>query len=231
MVSFQGLVEKYCLPRITQPTSQNIRSAIQNVLNEIYIKFVHQTSLKKIRNFKNLNDLKLNLGCGPNIKEGWINIDLLENADLNLDLRKPFPFQNDSCSIIYSEHFFEHLDYPDLACSFLKECFRILKPGAIFSVVVPDIELILNSYVKGGTAEYYAAQRQWHPKWCQTQMEHINYNFRQDGEHRFCYDMETLKKLLECTGFLDVHQRQFDPELDTPERITGSLYVNCRKPS
>lgn len=231
MVSFQGLVERYCLPKINHPTSHSIRSALQNVLNEIYIKCVHKINVKKIRNLKKLNDLKLNLGCGPNIKEEWINIDLMENADLNLDLRKPLPFQNDSCSIVYSEHFFEHLDYPDLACSFLKECFRILKPGAIFSVVVPNIELVLNSYVKGGTAEYYDAQRKWHPKWCQTQMEHINYNFRQDGEHRFCYDMETLKKLLESIGFLDVHQRQFDPELDTPERITGSLYVNCRKPS
>jgi hypothetical protein len=60
-------------------------------------------------------------------------------------------------------------------------------------------------------------------------MEHINYNFRQDGEHRFCYDFETLKALLERCGFINVRRREFDPALDSKEREIGSLYVECAK--
>jgi SAM-dependent methyltransferase len=91
--------------------------------------------------------MKLNIGCGPNRKKGWDNIDLLPDVDLSLDMREAMPFSENSATIIYSEHFFEHLDYPEPAKRFLKECHRILRPGGIFSVGVPDTEWPLLAYV------------------------------------------------------------------------------------
>ena len=38
-----------------------------------------------------------------------------------------------------------------------------------------------------------ARQSIWHPAWCTTRLEHINFHFRQGGEHKFAYDFETLK--------------------------------------
>lgn len=56
--------------------------------------------------------LELNLGCGPNRKQGWLNIDIFDRgADLRLDLREPWPFLEYSVSFIYSEHSFEHFDF------------------------------------------------------------------------------------------------------------------------
>ena len=61
------------------------------------------------------NDIKLNIGCGPNRKPSWVNIDLLPDVDVSLDIREPMPFPDNSVTIVYSEHFFEHLDYPSPA--------------------------------------------------------------------------------------------------------------------
>jgi predicted SAM-dependent methyltransferase len=160
-----------------------------------------------------------------------VNIDLSKKADLQLDLRKPLPFRSGSCSFIYSEHFLEHVDYPGPVTGLVKECWRVLKPGGTLSVVVPDIELVLRSYFNGGSEEYYAAQKKWHPAWCKLQMEHVNYNFRQDGEHRFCYDVETITSLFERCGFVDVKRRSFNPDLDSKDREVGSLYMQCYKPN
>jgi predicted SAM-dependent methyltransferase len=210
--------------------SHGIKSATRNQLDEVSIFLKHRKGVKKAKKLPYSIDLKLHLGCGPRLKEGWINIDLEDCADITLDLREPLPFPNDSCSLIYSEHFLEHIDYPEPVTSLLMECQRVLKSGGVLSIVVPDLEMVLTSYVKGGTEEYYAAQRKWHPDWCKTHMEHINYNFRQNNEHRFAYDFETLKYLLEKSGFIEVRQRNFDDNLDSEDRIVGSLYVDCLKP-
>ncbi len=182
------------------------------------------------RRYREASNLKLQIGCGPRVKTGWVNVDLEKAADLRLDLRRPLPFPNNSCEIVYSEHFLEHIDYPEPVTSLVRECFRVLQPGGVFSLAVPDIELVLRSYVNGGTPEYYEAQRRWAPSWYTTHMEHINYNFRQDGEHRFAYDVETMTKLLQNAGFAGIARREFDPALDSTDRIVGSLYMKARKP-
>jgi SAM-dependent methyltransferase len=65
-------------------------------------------------------------------------IDLYEGAGLRLDLREPMPFLDNSCAMVHSEHFLEHLAYPHDAMRFLTECFRVLRPGGVFRVGVPD---------------------------------------------------------------------------------------------
>ena len=42
----------------------------------------------------------------------------------------------------------EHLDYPGQVKSFLKEAYRVLRPGGIFSVGVPDAELSIRAYTE-----------------------------------------------------------------------------------
>jgi predicted SAM-dependent methyltransferase len=175
--------------------------------------------------------LKLNIGCGFNQKEGWVNIDLLPNAALSFDLREPIPLPSCSSSFIYSEHFLEHLDYPEDAKSFLAECYRLLEPGGRFSVGVPDTGLALREYAGLGDGRYFElAKSIWHPSWCRTRLEHINYHFRQDGEHRFAYDFETLQHVLAEIGFSQISQRSFDPTLDSEHRRLGTLYANAAKP-
>jgi len=213
------------------------------VRTEFTINWLHQAGERRAHNLRGGEDLKLHFGCGSNIKAGYINIDLDKKADLRLDLREPIPFPTNSCSMVYSEHFLEHLGYPDEAIFFLSECSRILRPGGLFSVGVPDTEWPIRAYAGD---PYYADWFQYvvehgYPKsqWITTKMECVNYSFRQGAEHKFAYDFETLKRALETVGLSEVRRRNFDPSLDSEQSRFSlesdktkctTLYVDANKP-
>ena len=94
--------------------------------------------------------LKLNLGCGRNIKSGWVNVDREEKEnklDIICDLAKEFPFKDNSCQYIYNEHFIEHLDWLS-GLRFLKNCHRCLKPGGVLRLVFPDFKKVFKAYLE-----------------------------------------------------------------------------------
>ena len=70
--------------------------------------------MRKARRYSNATGLQLHFGCGANVKPGFVNIDLSNAADLTLDLREQLPFADGSCSLVYSEHFLEHIEYPNV---------------------------------------------------------------------------------------------------------------------
>jgi predicted SAM-dependent methyltransferase len=79
--------------------------------------------------FSGKTDLRLNLGCGRNIKTGWVNVDFAEREnelDIVCDLSKEFPFDESSCSYIYSEHLIEHLEWLD-GHTLIKNVLRVFK--------------------------------------------------------------------------------------------------------
>lgn len=81
---------------------------------------------------------RLNLGCGEDIKEGFINLDNTKNKGVNVvhDLNKtPYPFKNEEFDEIYASHVLEHLDGDWF--KIIKELNRILKKGGILIVKVP----------------------------------------------------------------------------------------------
>jgi predicted SAM-dependent methyltransferase len=179
---------------------------------------------------------KLNVGCGPNVKDGWVNIDLDPASNLQLDIRRPLPFPDRSCDFIYGEHVFEHLSYPGDAEQFLRECHRVLKSGGILSIGVPDLEWPLQEYATGRMDFFDWSERQsWAPRWAVTRLDKINYIFRQqnentDADHKYAYDFETLGQRLRDAGFVKVRRREFDPSLDSDERKTGTLYCDAETP-
>ena len=80
---------------------------------------------------------KLNLGCGEDRKEGYINLDWspLTNPDVVHDLNVfPYPFADNELDYIEASHVLEHLDKPFLV---MKEFHRVLKPGGTLHVKVP----------------------------------------------------------------------------------------------
>lgn len=209
-----------------------LRSSLRNLLREIDIARKHRKGSRLAERLSGRQHLQLHIGCGSKVKSGWVNIDLSAQADVTLDVRQPLPFAENACSIIYSEHFLEHLDYPGHALGFLKECYRVLEPGGLFSVGVPDTEWPIAAYL-GTTDDGYfrIAKDRWHPAWCRTEMEHLNYHFRQGQEHRFAYDFKTLAQALASVGLQEIQRRDFDPALDSEDRKLGTLYVNATKPT
>jgi predicted SAM-dependent methyltransferase len=186
--------------------------------------------------FRSINKpFRLQLGCGPRVKSGWINTDICQNADLTvdgiLDLRRPFPFKNDSCLEIYSNHVFEHLPYPIIAQNVLNESHRILIPNGLFRVVVPDLQ----SFQDQSRREEWELYANWvlslnHPSVVfGTRAEVINFLFRQGGSHHFIYDYETLHKNLLKSGFKNISVSKHDLNTDFPVKSLPSMYVNAIK--
>jgi SAM-dependent methyltransferase len=80
---------------------------------------------------------KLNFGCGRQIKEGWINVDIQKGkgVDKSFDFNKfPYPFKDDSFDYILLDNVLEHLEKP---VEVVKELHRICKKDAIIEIIVP----------------------------------------------------------------------------------------------
>lgn len=83
--------------------------------------------------------LRLDLGCGPNKREGFLGVDSIKfnGVDQVVDLRKtPLPWKTDSVDEIHCSHFLEHLHGHERV-GFMNEVHRIMKPGAKLSLIVP----------------------------------------------------------------------------------------------
>ena len=211
--------------------------ALRSCETELRVLLAHWRSCFKARRFRGQTQLKVHFGCGPEVRPGWVNVDFNHRADLQLDLRKHLPFASGSCALTHSEHFFEHLDYPDEALRFLGECFRMTAPGGRISIGVPDA---------GATLLLYAAahvdpqappfQRQdLHPVWVTHWIDRVNFLFRLNlvyyrHDHRYAYDYEKLAAVLMSVGFVGVRTREFDPATDTEARKWSTLYVEAFRP-
>lgn len=80
--------------------------------------------------------MKLNLGCGKDIKKGWLNCDYLpgEGVDKVFDASEPFPFDANIFDEVLASHVLEHIqNWPDV----ILECHRVLKPNGMLEVRVP----------------------------------------------------------------------------------------------
>jgi SAM-dependent methyltransferase len=85
--------------------------------------------------------MKLNLGCGFNKKDGYVNVDKFETCapDRVVDLEQtPWPFETSSVDEIQMIHVLEHLGADtDVFLAIVKELHRVCRPGARVLIEVP----------------------------------------------------------------------------------------------
>lgn len=146
--------------------------------------------------------IKLNLGCGTDYKEGWVNIDNnsdnnIEKLDLNWDLRNPLPFKENSVDYIFHEHFIEHLTVEE-GIKVTRDLMRVLKPGGVLRIATPDLEKTVDKYLhlpidKDPTIKNFRLD------FIKTRAERINVGFRWWG-HKWLYDWEELERRLREAG-------------------------------
>jgi hypothetical protein len=93
-------------------TAYAFRRAVRDLITEARVYWRPWFAVRKAHRLPLNRPLKLNLGCGPNTKSGWLNIDLFDpHADLRLDLRSRWPFPDGSVAAIYSEHMSSTLNF------------------------------------------------------------------------------------------------------------------------
>jgi predicted SAM-dependent methyltransferase len=91
----------------------------------------------------------LNLGCGDRYHKDWINLDMGKKrfGIISHNLISGIPFPENMFDVVYHSHVLEHFSKSD-GKKLIEECYRILKPGGIIRIAVPDLEQIIKLYTK-----------------------------------------------------------------------------------
>ncbi len=177
----------------------------------------------------------LNLGCGSNHIKDWVNADFyrLHNLfwnrkllpDWMVDLTKPLNCGNDYWDGVLIEHVNEHLLFSH-NLNLFKEVYRILKPGGVCRVIVPDLDRYLR----------WRELREVEPKMSRYKSlpEAIS-NLTQNHKHVSVWNFELLSEVLNNVGFTNIERCEFNSALlsemkvDTESHKWESLYVEAQK--
>jgi predicted SAM-dependent methyltransferase len=189
-----------------------------------------------------IRDLQyLNIGCGRNIHSKMINLDYLwhSGVDVCWDITRGLPFAAGSMRGIFTEHCLEHFSL-STAVDILRECRRVLRPGGLLRIVVPDGELYLRTYnrqIDGDISAKFPFQDQESFDSIHSPILSVNRIFYQDRDsdhgHRFIYDFHFLAQLLHYCGFVSVTRQSFgvgrEPAVvvDSESRAVESLYMEA----
>lgn len=151
--------------------------------------------------------LKLHIGSGPHRLATWINIDF-SPAELAMDVKWGLPFADGSARYVFLSHVLEHLFY-DEAQRLLADIHRVLQPGGVVRIIVPDVEKCLRAYVEADE-QFFADRRKtwwWWPQ-DRTRLQEVLLVAGVVPEpsaildsHKYGYDFATLAALLRKVGF------------------------------
>ena len=127
---------------------------------------------------------KLDLGCGKNKQAGFVGVDAIkfDNVDTVADLRKAWPWADDSVDEVRCSHFLEHLTPPE-RIHFANELYRVLRKGSSATITTP---------YSGNDCAYGDPTHQWPPvsgwtylywnkEWRKTQAPHVDSEFNPAG--------------------------------------------------
>ncbi len=198
----------------------------------------------------------LNLGCGPNaVPTRWIDCDgswnvllgklppapsrwvrsFLQSMGIDilrwpahvryLNLRKELPFDSSSVDAVYASHVWEHLAVPDAERA-TRECYRVLKPGGVLRLVVPDVAMMCTTYLQSRSES--AMDRFMEDLHLRSRDEgrsiarRLYYSITDFHSHKWMYDVPSLSALLVRSGFVSVGAKDYNasriPEIAEVER-------------
>lgn len=85
--------------------------------------------------------MKLNIGCGRDYRQGWINIDISKDveAEFHTDIRiSALPVDDEKAELVYISGVLEQIGSNDELIFVMNQCWRVLKPGGQIVIVVPN---------------------------------------------------------------------------------------------
>lgn len=204
--------------------------------------------------------LNLNLGCGPQVVEGWVNVDYAIGARLAAipvlkpalrrlkffrvdwdpkihihDLTRPLPWDDETVDACYTSHTVEHMSR-EQGGFLVRQAFRVLKPGGVLRVVVPDLQAIVSKYHSGkipadlfveALGVLYGADKKGLRRMLAPVVEF---------PHKCMYDTQAMIRLLQGAGFIAQKREAFDSDIDDirmieiESRTIEAVIVEGKKP-
>lgn len=158
--------------------------------------------------------VKVNVGSFTTMFHyGWKNVDQHPLGDWakahgflyqQHDVRNGMPYAGGSVDMIYACHFLEHLTY-DEGANFLRECVRVLAPGGVVRLLLPDAELLMKNYIAGQMDQY----NELNDGCAKTSYQSAKlWNLLFSG-HSSMYDAASLTAAMAGAGLKDVKQCSF----------------------
>ncbi len=187
--------------------------------------------------------MKLNLGCGSQVPDGWVNVDYAlgarfvkipffsafnrkvklfnlgwnENIYLH-NLTKRFPWTDSSIDTVYRSHTLEHFSKED-GRRFLSECHRVLRTNGIIRIVVPDLRHDIIEYIEGRICADDLVEK------LGVLYKHSNKTLRRklspfiQFPHKCMYDRSRLLAIISETGFNVASRAAFDSDISDIRKV------------
>ena len=138
--------------------------------------------------------MKLHLGCGKIFIPGYYHIDVIEFPHVNLvhNIDKLPMVADNTCDVVYSCHVLEHF-HKKMIQDVLIEWLRILKPGGVLRISVPDMAALARIYIQTGNLELVLGPIFGRGDYL--------YNIHYTG-----FDFEVLKRFLSTAGAINIER-------------------------
>ena len=178
--------------------------------------------------------IKINMGCGwRDFGKDWVHIDGGNYS--HLDSNDPFnlSYKDNSVDLIYTSHLLAYFDRDEVR-NVLEEWIRVLKPGGILRLAVPNFEAMVHLY----TEKHISLEKFLGPLYGKMPMgDETIY-------HKTTYDYYSLKSLVEELGMKDYkwydweqtehskfddHSQAYIPHMDKENGTLISLNLECTK--
>ena len=146
---------------------------------------------------------------------------LNKNRFVHHDLSHSIPCEDETVDFIFTSHFLEHLFKKD-AENFLSEAVRVLKPGGVIRLSVPDLEFAVKLYSQGDKARMLESYF------------FVDHNENYFSRHKYMYDFDLLSRMFEIAGFVNIKRCDFNegsiPDIEfLDNRPEDSLFIEAMK--
>ena len=154
--------------------------------------------------------VRLNLGAGDSVLDGYVSIDRKIGSEVY-----PLGYKDESVDEVYASHVLEHFGAGETE-KVLSEWFRVLKPGGVIRVGVPDFKIIAKAYVEGVDLGFPIGSLL------------MGGQIDENDFHKTIFDESGLRVLMEKAGFVGV--KRFTPMHPDTTTNPCSLNLEAVKP-
>lgn len=180
---------------------------------------------------KSKENVRVNFGCGSDVVDGWLNFDnspilvlgryrllrilIPRNSTIfHSDLRfgnivKGLPLKQGSVDVVYSSHVLEHLTYNE-GIEALRNCFEMMKKGAVMRLVMPDFDHYIDEYNKSkDLMKFYEQTDLGYVHRPSTIFGKLIF-YLKNSRHQYVWNEQQIVTALTEIGFKDIRRAYFN---------------------